>query len=85
MTKPPHIGVGASAEGVSCVSSNFLVRCRHCRRIVLVDVSRIGVRESDALVSHLKDCQPELARSREESWRKEIGALLEKFDVAKNP
>ena len=63
----------------------FIVRCRHCRRIILSDVPRIGPRESDALVSHLKHCQPDLAARHEQRWRTTLGALLEQFDVQKQP
>lgn len=65
------------------VSSGFVVRCRHCRRIILADVPRIGPRESDALLSHLKYCQPELVARHGKRWQREMGALLEQFDVMK--
>lgn len=61
----------------------FVVRCRHCRRIILADVPRIGERESDALVSHLKDCLPERTACEEQCWRNEIGRLLQHFDVTR--
>lgn len=65
--------------------TSFIVRCRHCRRIILAEVPRIGPREADALVSHLKYCQPELAARQEQRWRTTLGALLEQFDVTKQP
>lgn len=58
----------------------FVVRCRTCRRIVL-NVPRIGERESDALVSHLKTCRPDLVEATALEWRPELGPLLEQFDV----
>lgn len=63
------------------LSSGYVARCRHCRRIILADVPRIGPRESDALVSHLKHCQPDLAARQEQRWRNEMGSLLEQFVV----
>lgn len=64
--------------------TRFVVRCRHCRRIILSDIPRIGSRESDALVSHLKDCQPGSAAREEQRWREEMGPLLERFDVTRS-
>ena len=64
------------------MSDQFTVRCRSCRRTVLFKVPRIGDRESDALVSHLKMCRPDLVNPRGEFWRPELGPLLERFDVA---
>jgi hypothetical protein len=63
--------------------STFVVRCRHCHRIALTNVPHIGERESDALVSHLKHCSPDLAAREEEWWRRELGRLLGQFDVSK--
>ncbi len=65
------------------MSSSFVVRCRHCRRIVLASVPRIADREADALISHLKDCQPGRAAREEARWRAELGAVLEEFEVTK--
>lgn len=63
------------------MNSGFVVRCRNCRRVVLTGVPRIGSRESDALVSHLKDCRPDLVTRGDQRWRNEMGPLLEQFEV----
>jgi hypothetical protein len=67
------------------VISGFVIRCRNCHRIVLARVPYIGARESDALVSHLKDCRPDLVAREEPRWRTEMGSLLEQFDVTRTP
>jgi hypothetical protein len=70
----------ASLSGT--VGVKFIVRCRSCHRIVL-DIVRIGDRESDALLSHLKTCRPDLVKAGEAGWRPELGSLLEQFDVTR--
>lgn len=67
------------------MGARFLVRCRNCRRIVLSSVPRIGPRESDALVSHLKECRPDLTGRSDQRRQTEMGLLLEQFDVTKQP
>jgi len=60
----------------------YIVRCRTCRHVVLRGVSRIADRESDALVSHLKDCRPDLVGPSDQQWRPQLGPLLDQFDVS---
>jgi len=63
------------------MGGSFVVRCRSCRRIILDGIVRIGEREGDALVWHLKTCRPDLVRTDEVGWRPELGPLLMQFDV----
>ena len=74
-----HSDIGRNQEFL--MTSTFVARCRNCRRIILSDVPRIGARESDALVSHLKNCRPDLVARADQRWRTEMGPLLEHFDV----
>ena len=67
------------------LSSSFVVRCRNCHRVVLASAPHIGARESDALVSHLKECRPDLVGRSDQRWRTELGSLLEQFDVTRTP
>ena len=63
------------------MSYKFTVRCRTCRRVVLRNIVRLGDRETDALVSHLKECRSDLVSRGDQEWRIEMGPLLEQFDV----
>ena len=63
----------------------YTVRCRTCRRVVLRGVRRIADRESDALVSHLKECRPDLVGPSDQQWRPQLGRLLDHFDVSNAP